>query len=120
MDRGRGSTEHALEHAAGGPVAAHAVNTAAGRRRGRANEDVSGGRRIRIDACDRPEEQLRQVGCASADVTADVIRVVSFEVERVDGGSTDHDIPETWRCALDLRFDERSDVDVRPVWHVTI
>src|SRR5215208_3812048 len=86
--RGRTLTLHtkdAAQRRLRGPVAAHAVDAAAGGRRAGAEVEASVGRRVGVVAWDGAGEELSEVVGAAADVAADHVRVVSFELDGVDG-----------------------------------
>jgi hypothetical protein len=61
------------------------------------------------------EEQLCQIGCASTDIPADVVRIVPLELSRIHGSSCEHDVFEARCSPLDLRLDQCCHIDVRPV-----
>src|SRR5260370_37749665 len=72
----------------GGVVAAHAVDSGAGRRGGRAEVNVAGGRGV-MPPC-RAEEKLAEVGGAAGNVTANEVGVHLFESGgRKDAGCQD-------------------------------
>src|SRR5262245_9379576 len=101
-------------------VAAHAVNAAAGRCRRGTHEHPFRRRHIRRHSKGRPSNDLGQILNPAADVAADVIRIVLFEVRRRHRMSMQDAITESGRESFDLRLDAISHVNLRIARHMTI
>src|SRR5215207_8151963 len=113
-------TEDAAERGLGGPVAAHAVDAAAGGRRAGADVEASVRRRVGVVLRDGAGEELAEVVGAAADVAADHVRVVLFEPDGVDGVAREYQIAEARREALYLRLYPLGHVHARAVRDVAV
>ena len=101
--------------------AAHAVDAAAGRRRGRAEVDRRVRRRVRLDeAPRRPGEQLAEVHPPAADVAADVVRVGRLELGRAGRPELEDPLAAARREPLDLGQDRLGHVGRRAVRNVAV
>jgi hypothetical protein len=101
-------------------MAAHAVDTSARRGRRRAQEQPWHRRRPR-DCSDRgPEHGLPERRLATADVTADEVRVLQLELAWAANRSGNDDIAEPRREALDLLLHRRGRVAGIAVRNVTV
>src|SRR5215203_2792554 len=96
-----------------GPVAAHSVDAAAGGRRAGAEVEASVGRRVGVVTWDGAGEELSEVVGAAADVAADHVRVVSFELDGVDGVARADEVAEAGCEPLDLRLYPLGHIHVR-------
>src|SRR5262245_60274287 len=108
------------EHGTGRMVTAHAVNAAAGRCRRGTNEHAFRRHCIRGQSKGWPSNDLSQVLNAAANIAADVIGIVFFEIRRRHDMSMQDAITESGRETLDLRLDAISHVDLRIARHMTV
>src|SRR5215207_9689272 len=102
------------------PVAAHAVDAAAGRGGAGAEVEAAVGRRVGVVTGDGAGEELSEVVGPAADVAADHVRVVPFELDGVDGVARDDEVAEAGGEALDLSLDAFGHVHVRAVRDVAV
>src|SRR4051794_17667716 len=79
------------------------------RRRGR-RTDIQPPDRRRVHQPRRPQEQLRDVADAGADVAADQVRVVPLDVRRTHHRPREDTLAEPGREPFDLRLDARHHV----------
>ena len=101
--------------------AAHAVHAAAGRRRGRAEEEARVRRRVRVEPRDGAREELERVGDAAGDRAADVVRVVALEVGRCSSrGARGCGRGSPARSARSGARSRRCMSTVEPVRHVAV
>src|SRR2546430_4547283 len=101
-------------------VSTHAVHARPRRRRRRTQIDPLDRRRVRIEARDGTEEQLRRVTCPAADVAAHEIGVPRLELTRPHRMTADDAIAKAGREPLDLPFHPLPHVDRRAVGYMTI
>ena len=87
------------------------VHATPGRRRRGTQVDALDPRPVRVAARHRAGERLFQIHDATADVTADVVGVVRFELEWPHGVTLDDPIAKTGGEPLDLGFDPVGHVD---------
>src|SRR6266849_3218650 len=93
----------------GGVVAAHAVDSGAGRRGGRAEVNVAGGRGVMPPR--RAEEKLAEVGGAAGNVAADEVGVHLFESGGRKDAACENAVAESGSEALDLCLEGFEHVD---------
>src|SRR5688572_3057975 len=77
-------TSYFLHHALGGPVAAHAVDTATGWGGGGAKEDFGMRGGVGVDEMNGAGEKLPPVGNPAYYVAADVVGIVEFHLDGVE------------------------------------
>src|SRR5262245_310912 len=83
-------------------VAAHPVNSAAGWRRCRAKKDAWIRSGVRVEPRHGPCEELEEIGYASGDRAAPIVRVLVLEVARVHHVPREDPVAKARREALDL------------------
>jgi hypothetical protein len=88
---------------------AHAVNASAGRCRRRAEIDAFDRSSIHVPV--RPQEDLQRSGRSTADVSADKVCILAFEIGRRAHVASENALVEPRRKPLDLRFDPRQHVE---------
>src|SRR5215467_6174695 len=96
------------------------MDTPAGGRGRRADEEAGHRRNVWAEANDRAGEVLVEILDAAIDVAADVVGVVGLHLDRRQRVARQDALAETRRKALDLRLDARRHVHVRATGHVTV
>src|ERR1035437_1487158 len=93
-----------MEDGARGADPAHPVHSATGWRRRGTEIKSPGTSAIGIPSHRRSKNRLAKRARAAVDVAANVVRVVFFGLRGGDGAASEHEISETRRESLDLRF----------------
>src|SRR5689334_12560309 len=106
------------QRGAGGKIAAHAVDTPAGRGRGGAEVKALGRSRVQLEG--GPREDLPEVLNTAVDITADEVRVAPLEFGRWHDATREYALPEAGCESLDLIFDPLRHVKGRSVGHMAV
>src|SRR5258708_31856656 len=96
------------------------MNTAAGRCRARPEEDSGVGRGVWVQCRKRPRNSLQERVRAAADIAADEVRVVLFQLRCTHRVAREDAIAKTGRETLDLFLDSLRHIVGRSVGHVAI
>src|SRR5207248_8617744 len=94
------------------------MNAWAGRR-GRGAQ-IDSFRGSAVEPARGPQQELLQIGCSSADIAADQIRIVTFKAGGFAHAALQDEAAEPWRESFDLPLDDPGHIHVRSVGNVTI
>src|SRR5262249_23651394 len=112
--RPRAGVTSAAQGGAGGRIARHAVDGAAGEHRGAAEVQALQRRRVRRELGHRAEDDLDEAIAAAAHVAADQVRVARLQGVRAELVAGEDAVAEAGREALDRRLHVDAAVVVGP------
>src|SRR2546427_9357553 len=105
---------------AGRMIAAHAVDSPAGRRGRGAEINPLQRRGIGGQTHNWPREELPQILRAARDVAANAVGIVFFDLRRGPDAAGQNNLPKTRGKSLDLRLDSAAHIGAAAIWHVAV